>query len=165
MWFWIWYSWPAGLIHLCSHASYGQKSDVPQLFYALNLCQCRMQGWMFLFDKLCVVWWQQRAVPHMRCELQTQVWAPIPRLAPAGPYRGTGDRYCRAKGGPPGHFGSSTDVLQMVLYPDLWKKDDLLKTVLQEASLGTEVRNKRTGICTSSNLHLLHMKGHYMLYW
>lgn len=166
MWFWIWYSSSAGLIHLCSHASYGQKTDVLQLFLCSYLCQCCIQWRMFLLAKLRVVRWQQSAVPHRRWELQTQAWAPIPRPATAG---------CLWR-----HWRIYI-ALQREDHLAIWEQhwcapnravsrplkavDDLLKTVLWEVRLGTEVKNKRTGVCTSSYLHLLHMKGHRMLCW
>lgn len=106
---------------------------------------------MFLFAKLCVVWWQQPAVPHMRCELQTQVWVPIPSPATARPCRGTGDTHCSAKGGPPGDSGSSTDVLQMVLYPDPWK----LQTTFSKQYFEKQGRGQRLKIKEQASVHAL----------
>lgn len=106
---------------------------------------------MFLFAKLCVVWWQQPAVPHMRCKPQTQVWVPIPSPATAGPCRGTGDIHCSAKGGPPGDSGSSTDVLQMVLYPDPWK----LQTTFSKQYFEKQDRGQRLKIKEQASVHAL----------
>lgn len=165
-WFWIWYSPPAGLIHLCSHANYGQKTDVLQLFLCSYLCQRCIQWWMFLFAKSRVVRWQQPAVPHTRCELQTQPRAPIPRPATARSLRKQWRYILLCEGRTTWWFweqpwctpnGAASRPLKAT--------DDLLKTVLWEVRLGTEVKNKRTGVCTSSYLHLLHMKGHCTLCW
>lgn len=68
-----------------------------QFFLCSYLCQRCAQWWMFLFAKLRVGRWQQPAVPHTRCELQTQARAPIPRPATAGACRGTRNTWCSAK--------------------------------------------------------------------
>lgn len=62
------------------------------------------------------------------CSTTHEMWATDSSLSPhsqasPGPalQRGAGDRHCSAKRGPPGGSGSSTDVPQTALYPDLWK--------------------------------------------
>lgn len=114
--------------------------------------------------KLCVVRWQQPAVPHMRCELQTRAWAPVPMPVTTGHLRRHW-RYCSTKGTASWFWEQHWCAPNGAVPRPLKTTGDLLRTVLWEVRLWTEVKNKRTGVCTYSYLHLLYMKGHCMLCW
>lgn len=118
--FWISYSSSAGLIHLCSHASYGQRRQMCYNFFcALIFANAVYNDGCFPLPNC--VWSGGSSLQYHTgdgsCRLKPE--PPFPGQPQPGAYGGTGGYILLCKGRTTWQSGSSTDGLQTVLYPDL----------------------------------------------